>query len=207
MVQFTGVIMFYNVYLNEKHQLIYTGERTIQKNPNVAARTVEFDEDPSFHTRWVNTPADSDDNVLKNNTNTVGGIGIELTLDEFKEIAKANLKTFFKQYENELVNPNIHIHSDLGFEINADIRSQNNVRALITFLESNDLYNLVCDAKTISYKDYNNKYHDLTLDQLKTLLTEMCNYVNYIYKKRWETKKRIEDAKSIDEILAIEFYL
>lgn len=192
--------MFYNVYLNEKHQLIYTGEKTIQKNSNVAARTVEFDEDPSFHTRWVNTPADSDDNVLKNNTNTVGGIGIELTLDEFKEIAKANLKTFFKQYENELVNPNIHIHSDLGFEINADIRSQNNVRALITLLESSD-------AETISYKDYDNKDHDLTLDQLKSILFEMCNYVNYTYKKRWESKKKIEDAKSIDEILAIEFYL
>ena len=192
--------MFYNVYLNEKHQLIYTGEKTIQKNPNVAARTVEFDEDPSFHTRWVNTPVDSDDNVLKNSTNTVGGIGIELTLDEFKEIAKANLKTFFKQYENELVNSNIHIHSDLGFEINADIRSQNNVRALITLLESSD-------AETISYKDYDNKDHDLTLDQLKSILFEMCNYVNYIYKKRWESKKKIEDAKSIDEILAIEFYL
>lgn len=192
--------MFYNVYLNEKHQLIYTGEKTLQKNSNVAARTVEFDEDPSFHTRWVNTPADSDDNVLKNDTNTVGGIGIELTLDEFKEIAKANLKTFFKQYENELVNSNIHIHSDLGFEINADIRSQNNVRALITLLESSD-------AETISYKDYDNKNHDLTLDQLKSILFEMCNYVNYIYKKRWESKKKIEDAKSIDEILAIEFYL
>ena len=192
--------MFYNVYLNEKHQLIYTGEKTLQKNSNVAARTVEFDEDPSFHTRWVNTPADSDDNVLKNSTNTMGGIGIELTLDEFKEIAKANLKTFFKQYENELVNSNIHIHSDLGFEINADIRSQNNVRALITLLESSD-------AKTISYKDYNNENHDLTLDQLKSILFEMCNYVNYIYKKRWESKKKIEDAKSIDEILAIEFYL
>ena len=192
--------MFYNVYLNEKHQLIYTGEKTLQKNPNIAARTAEFDEDPSFHTRWVNTPADSDDNVLKNSTNTVGGIGIELTLDEFKEIAKANLKTFFKQYENELVNSNIHIHSDLGFEINADIRSQNNVRALITLLESSD-------AKTISYKDYDNKDHDLTLDQLKSILFEMCNYVNYIYKKRWESKKKIEDAKSIDEILAIEFYL
>lgn len=200
MVQFTGVIMFYNIYLNEKHQLIYTGEKTLQKNSNVAAKTVEFDEDPSFHTRWVNTPADSDDNVLKNDTNTVGGIGIELTLDEFKEIAKANLKTFFKQYENELVNPNIHIHSDLGFEINADIRSQNNVRALITLLESSD-------AETISYKDYDNKDHDLTLDQLKSILFEMCNYVNYIYKKRWESKKKIEDAKSIDEILAIEFYL
>lgn len=192
--------MFYNVYLNEKHQLIYTGEKTIQKNSNVAARTVEFDEDPSFHTRWVNTPVDSDDNVLKNSTNIMGGIGIELTLDEFKEIAKANLKTFFKQYENELVNPNIHIHSDLGFEINADIRSQNNVRALITLLESSD-------AETISYKDYDNKDHDLTLDQLKSILFEMCNYVNYIYKKRWESKKKIEDAKSIDEILAIEFYL
>ena len=200
MVQFTGVIMFYNVYLNEKHQLIYTGEKTLQKNSNVAARTAEFDEDPSFHTRWVNTPADSDDNVFKNDTNTVGGIGIELTLDEFKEIAKANLKAFFKQYENELVNSNIHIHSDLGFEINADIRSQNNVRALITLLESSN-------AETISYKDYDNKDHDLTLDQLKSILFEMCNYVNYIYKKRWESKKKIEDAKSIDEILAIEFYL
>ena len=194
--------MFYNVYLNENHQFIYTGEKTIHPNSNVAARTVEFDEDPSFHTRWVNTPADSDDNVLKNNKtiNHMSGIGIILMLDEVKEVYKANLKAFFKQYENELVNPNIHIHSDLGFEINADIRSQNNVRALITLLESSD-------AKTIYYKDYDNKDHDLTLDQLKSILFEMCNYVNYIYKKKWESKKKIEDAEFIDELLAIEFYL
>ena len=196
--------MFYNVYLNEKHQFIYTGEKTIHPNPNTAARTVEFDEDPSFHTRWVNTSADSDDNVLKNSTNTVGGIGIELTLDEFKEIAKANLKTFFKQYENELVNSNIHIHSDLGFEIDADIRSQNNVRALITLLESNGNKTV---SGTVSYRDYDNKNHDLTLDQLKSILFEMCNYVNYIYTKKWKTKLLIEHAVSIDEILAIDFIL
>ncbi len=196
--------MFYNVYLNENHQFIYTGEKTIHPNSNTAARTAEFDEDPSFHTRWVNTPADSDDNVFKNDTKTIShtnGIGIILMLDEVKEVYKAGLKTFFKQYENELVNPNIHIHSDLGFEINADIRSQNNVRALITLFESNG------NRKAVSYRDYDNENHNLTLDQLKTLLTEMCTYVNYIYAKKWETKKRIEDAKSIDEILAIEFYL
>lgn len=195
--------MFYNVYLNEKHQLIYTGEKTLQKNSNIAAIAAEFDEDPSFHTRWVNTPADSDDNVFKNDTKTINhmnGIGIILMLDEVKEVYKANLKTFFKQYENELVNSNIHIHSDLGFEINADIRSQNNVRALITLLESNG-------NKTVSYRDYDNENHDLTIDQLKTLLTEMCTYVNYIYAKKWETKKLIEDAKFIDELLAIEFTL
>lgn len=201
--------MFYNVYLNENHQVIYTGEKTIHPNPNVAARTVEFDEDPSFHTRWVNTPADSNDNVFKNNKTIdhMNGIGIILMLDEVKEVYKATLKAFFKQYENELVNPNIHIHSKLGFEINADIRSQNNVRALITFLESNDLYNLVNGNKTVSYRDYDNKDHELTLDQLKTLLIEMCTYVNYIYAKKWETKKRIEDAEFIDELLAIEFIL
>ena len=192
--------MFYNVYLNEKHQCIYNGEKTLQENSNIAGIAAEYDNDPSFHTRWVNTPADSDDNVLKNDTNNVGGIGIELTLDEFKEIAKANLKTFFKQYENELVNSNIHIHSDLGFEIDADIRSQNNVRALITLLESSD-------AETISYRDHDNKDHDLTLDQLKSILFEMCNYVNYIYTKKWKTKLLIEHAVSIDEILEIEFYL
>ena len=68
--------MFYNVYLNEKHQLIYTGEKTSQRNSNIAARTVEFDEDPSFHTRWVNTPADSDDNVLKNDKTISQMLGI-----------------------------------------------------------------------------------------------------------------------------------
>ena len=194
--------MFYNVYLNENHQFIYTGEKTLQKNSNVAF-SAEFDEDPSFHTRWVNTPADSDDNVFKNDTKTISymsGIGIILMLDEVKEVYKSLLKTFFKQYENELVNSNIHIHSDLGFEINADIRSQNNVRALITLLESNS-------NKTVSYRDYNNENHDLTMDQLKTLLTEMCTYVNYIYAKKWETKKLIEDAKSIDELLAVRFTL
>lgn len=198
--------MFYNVYLNENHQFIYTGEKTLHPNSNTAAITAEFDEDPSFHTRWVNTPVDSDDNVFKNNfiISHMNGIGIELTLDEVKEVYKASLKAFFKQYENELVNPNIHIHSALGFEINADIRSQNNVRALITLLESNGNKTV---SGTVSYRDYDNENHDLTLDKLKILLTEMCTYVNYIYAKRWETKLLIEHAVSIDELLAIKYIL
>lgn len=102
-----------------------------------------------------------------------------------------------RKYDNELVNTDMVINSSLGFKVNADLRSQNNLRGLIDFMT---------DTETTSYIDYDNKAHDLSKSQLETLLKELVLNGSNLYKQKWSYSKQIENAtNSDDDILLQEF--
>lgn len=95
-----------------------------------------------------------------------------------------------RHYDNELVNTDMVINSSLGFKVNADLRSQNNLRGLIDFMT---------DTETASYIDYNNKAHDLSKSQLETLLKELVLNGSNLYKQKWIYSKQIENATNSDD--------
>ena len=95
-----------------------------------------------------------------------------------------------RAYDNELVNTDMVINSSLGFKVNADLRSQNNLRGLIDFMT---------DTETASYIDYNNKPHDLSKSQLETLLKELVLNGSNLYKQKWVYSKQIENATNSDD--------
>lgn len=95
-----------------------------------------------------------------------------------------------RAYDNELVNNDMVINSSLGFKVNADLRSQNNLRGLIDFMT---------DTETASYIDYNNKTHDLSKSQLETLLKELVLNGSNLYKQKWFYSKQIENATNSDD--------
>lgn len=95
-----------------------------------------------------------------------------------------------RAYDNELVNTDMVIKSSLGFKVNADLRSQNNLRGLIDFMT---------DTETASYIDYNNKAHDLSKSQLETLLKELVLNGSNLYKQKWVYSKQIENATNSDD--------
>lgn len=95
-----------------------------------------------------------------------------------------------RAYDNELVNNDMVINSSLGFKVNADLRSQNNLRGLIDFMT---------DTETASYIDYNNKAHDLSKSQLETLLKELVLNGSNLYKQKWNYSKQIENATNSDD--------
>lgn len=95
-----------------------------------------------------------------------------------------------RHYDNELVNTDMVINSSLGFKVNADLRSQNNLRGLIDFMT---------DTETTSYIDYNNKAHDLSKSQLETLLKELVLNGSNLYKQKWIYSKQIENATNSDD--------
>lgn len=95
-----------------------------------------------------------------------------------------------RAYDNELVNTDMVINSSLGFKVNADLRSQNNLRGLIDFMT---------DTETASYIDYNNKAHDLSKSQLETLLKELVLNGSNLYKQKWIYSKQIENATNSDD--------
>lgn len=95
-----------------------------------------------------------------------------------------------RAYDNELVNTDMVISSALGFKVNADLRSQNNLRGLIDFMT---------DTETASYIDYDNKAHDLSKSQLETLLKELVLNGSNLYKQKWFYSKQIENATNSDD--------
>lgn len=95
-----------------------------------------------------------------------------------------------RHYDNELVNTDMVINSSLGFKVNADLRSQNNLRGLIDFMT---------DTETASYIDYENKAHDLSKSQLETLLKELVLNGSNLYKQKWIYSKKIENATNSDD--------
>ena len=95
-----------------------------------------------------------------------------------------------RAYDNELVNTDIVINSSLGFKVNADLRSQNNLRGLIDFMT---------DTETTSYIDYENKAHDLSKSQLEILLKEVVLNGSNLYKQKWNYSKQIKNATNSDD--------
>ena len=95
-----------------------------------------------------------------------------------------------RAYDNELVNTDMVINSSLGFKVNADLRSQNNLRGLIDFMT---------DTETTSYIDYKNKAHDLSKSQLEILLKEVVLNGSNLYKQKWNYSKQIKNATNSDD--------
>ena len=145
---------------------------------------VWFDETPAFHTRWVNTPAGEDS----------GEIVIELTLDEFKEVRGAELDYLTRQFDNELVNKEMFFTSSLGFSIDADLRSQNNLRGL-----------QATGAEPVGFMGHDNALHSITQSDIATMLSECAQNGSGLYAQRWAYKARIAACTSIEELAALEF--
>ena len=95
-----------------------------------------------------------------------------------------------RAYDNELVNTEMVINSSLGFKVNADLRSQNNLRGLIDFMT---------DTEITSYIDYDNKAHDLSKSQLEILLKEVVLNGSNLYKQKWNYSKQIKNATNSDD--------
>ena len=104
-----------------------------------------------------------------------------------------NLKSAFEKY-NERVNDSSLI-SSLGFKINSDPRSLENVSALINI------------NKDVEFIDFNNEIHKLSVSELKTLLLEIQKNICNLYKQKNILKTNILNCSNISELkeIKIEF--
>lgn len=104
-----------------------------------------------------------------------------------------NLKSTFEKY-NERVNDSSLI-SSLGFKINSDPRSLENVSALINI------------DKDVEFIDYNNEVHKLSVTELKTLLLEIQKNICNLYKQKNILKQNILNCSNLSELkeIKIEF--
>ena len=115
-------------------------------------------------------------------------------LDKVKAEKLAELTAITSKFDNQLVNTDMIIKSSLGFSINADLRSQNNLRGLISV-----------GIEPVNFMDATNSAQSLTLEQLNVLLNEAIKNGENLYKTKWELRNKILNSSSVEELNSIKF--
>lgn len=117
----------------------------------------------------------------------------EKTLSELKSEKLAELTAITSKFDNHLVNNEMVIKSSLGFSVNADLRSQLNIRRLID-IGSEPVSFIIADNTTV----------DLSLAQLNILISECEENMQHLFDLKQSYKKHIVDATTKEELDAIE---
>ena len=146
-----------------------------------------FDEAPDFHRQWVNTPA-------TDATDDQGRIFVTLTLAQLKTFKKAQLEDATEGFDARRKDPGMTFKSSLGFVVDGDARSRDNIEGLI---------NINIGASPVSFKDHDNQLHSLSLDELKTLLVEAQKNGALLYQQKWALQAEIDACKTAKKLAAI----
>ena len=144
-------------------------------------------ETPNFHARWVHTPADSKDNVSED------GISIALTLAEMKGFKLMQVKNATEGFDSKRKDPSMFFKSSLGFSVDGDARSRDNLSGLINI-----------GVEPVAFRDHDNVDHSLNLADIETLLREARKNVALLYQQKWQIQEAIRKCGTLDALKAIE---
>ena len=144
-------------------------------------------ETPDFHARWVKTPADSKDNVSED------GISIALTLAEMKGFKKQQVENATAGFDAERKDSGMTFKSSLGFVVDGDARSRDNLSGLINI-----------GVEPVTFRDHDNVDHSLNLADIETLLREARKNVALLYQQKWQIQEAIGKCGTLDALKAIE---
>lgn len=90
----------------------------------------------------------------------------------------------FSAYECETM----FVVSSIGFKINADHKSQDNIRGLIAL-----------DTPT-AFKDFDNQFHQVSVDDLNTLLNECYTNGASLYQQKFNMELEISQLQTVEEV-------
>lgn len=114
----------------------------------------------------------------------------EPTLEERKKAKLADLESLYLQWRTD----DAVVVSSLGFTADSDERANTDVIGLITAFGDNE---------TVMFRDADNQYHQLTLDQLKILQKEIIQNGQYSYQQKWGFESQVNSAESKEALDAI----
>lgn len=78
--------------------------------------------------------------------------------------------------------------SSLGFKINADHKSQDNIRGLIAL------------NTPTAFKDFDNQFHQVSVDDLNTLLSECYANGASLYQQKFNMELEISQLQNVEEV-------
>ena len=83
----------------------------------------------------------------------------------------------------------MYLTSSVGYRINADHKSQDNIRGLIAL------------GQPCAFKDFDNVFHaDTSIEDLNTMLTECYANGASLYQQKFEYEARVDAAKSAEDL-------
>ena len=118
------------------------------------------------------------------------------SIEDYKAPLLARLDSEAAAFESNL-NKTMYFTSSLGFKVNGDRRTKDNLQDLITF------FDLQAQEGSIEYRDYDNIDRKLTKEQLQTLLVEHVANGQGLYTQKWAMQQAINAAKTFEDLQAI----
>lgn len=115
------------------------------------------------------------------------------TLDEVKAAKLADIKAAFAAAEADGF-----VESSLGFRADATRRSIEDIDGLIDLVSSGVF------PVPVTFRDYDNAYHQLSLDQLNTLRLETKGRGPLLYARKWELEAAADAAETVEAAQAID---
>lgn len=91
-----------------------------------------------------------------------------------------------------------YVESSLGFRASSTLRSIEDIDGLTDLVSSGAL------TAPVTFRDYDNTYHDLTLDQLNTLRLEAKGRRPLLYAREWELEAAVYAAETVEAVQAID---
>lgn len=115
------------------------------------------------------------------------------TLEEAKAAKLSEVRAAFAAAEADG-----YVESSLGFRADATRRSIEDIDGLIDLVSSGAL------PAPVTFRDYDNGYHSLTLDQLNALRLEAKGRGPMLYARKWELEAAVEAAETVEAVQAID---
>lgn len=168
------------LYNNEKYTFLYALRQAIGKVERLAygnpATQEEFDKLPLQHKVTVEEYNPQD----------------EVELEVLRTQCMRQMTSTFNQYR---VSPTTKITSSLGFDVNANTDAFENVQGCIAQIEQGIIQPMGEGQEAIiTFMDFNNTPHELTVDQLKVLSAEIAQNGSRAYAKKWVYREQINGA-------------
>ena len=117
----------------------------------------------------------------------VKGYAQAKSLEDAKQQKLAQLKQEsekYSAYECETM----FVVSSIGFKINADHKSQDNIRGLIAL------------NTPTAFKDFDNQFHQVSVDDLNTMLTECYANGASLYQQKFNMELQISQLQDVEEV-------
>lgn len=121
--------------------------------------------------------------------------------EELKENKLAELKRAANRFEQNVCKDMV-ITSSLGFPVDADKRSQDNMRGLLDVMS-------VAKLSTVAYRCADDQMRELSTGKLKTILVEALTNGQNLYTQKWQLEAAINAAENKEQLdaISIEFVM
>ena len=115
------------------------------------------------------------------------------TLEAARKTALSDVAALFDRCQSEGF-----VTSSLGFRADATRRSIEDIGGLITLAQSGAI------TAPVTFRDYDNIYHSLSLEQLQTLQVEVTARGPQVYAQKWALEAAIAAAETVEAVQAMD---